>query len=179
MENEQNKSLFKKGSVPWNKGKEFNKKELTCEICGNKRKVISSYLKTRSGRFCSAKCRDFFFAQMPNYKFCIICGKKFKDRKSGEKKYCSHTCYAESLKRSSVSGSNKYITEIVNGKRVYQHRIVVEKWIGRKLKRNEIVHHKDGNRSNNHPTNLEILSQSQHLKKHFGRQNLLVEIIKK
>lgn len=40
---------------------------------------------------------------------------------------------------------------------VYEHRLVMEKKLGRYLKPNEIVHHIDENRLNNNPDNLEVL----------------------
>lgn len=48
----------------------------------------------------------------------------------------------------------------------HEHRVVAEKMLGRKLKRGEIVHHRDGNRHNNAPENLEVMTQSQHIKEH-------------
>jgi len=38
------------------------------------------------------------------------------------------------------------------------YRQIMEKKIGRKLKSSEIVHHKDGNNENNHPSNLQLIS---------------------
>lgn len=47
---------------------------------------------------------------------------------------------------------------------VYQHRLVMEEHLGRYLLPEEIVHHKDGNRSNNKISNLTLFSsQSEHL----------------
>jgi hypothetical protein len=37
-----------------------------------------------------------------------------------------------------------------------EHRVVMEKKLGRSLKKGESVHHKDGNRTNNDPDNLEL-----------------------
>ncbi|MCM3130977.1 MULTISPECIES: HNH endonuclease [unclassified Paenibacillus] len=49
---------------------------------------------------------------------------------------------------------------------VFEHIIVAEKILGRKLAPWENVHHKDRNKENNHPDNLEVLSASEHTKKH-------------
>ena len=39
---------------------------------------------------------------------------------------------------------------------VLEHRVVMERHLGRPLRRNETVHHRDGNRLNNDITNLEL-----------------------
>ena len=46
------------------------------------------------------------------------------------------------------------------------HRKIMEDYIGRKLKNNEIVHHKDMNKLNNDISNLQIVSRSEHAKIH-------------
>lgn len=52
-----------------------------------------------------------------------------------------------------------------NGERL-EHRVIVEQAIGRALKDEEIVHHRDGDRSNNNPANLAVMSQSDHAALH-------------
>src|SRR3990167_938541 len=50
---------------------------------------------------------------------------------------------------------------------IYEHRLIMEKKIGRYLHRWEIVHHIDGNRQNNKPENLKLVrGNSQHKKLH-------------
>ena len=44
----------------------------------------------------------------------------------------------------------------------YEHRIVAEQKIGRKLKKGEQVHHKDDNRENNNPDNLKVTKSGAH-----------------
>lgn len=56
----------------------------------------------------------------------------------------------------------------INKNIVYEHREIVEKHLGRKLLKfpQEIVHHIDGNKLNNHISNLEVMSASEHTKLH-------------
>ena len=49
---------------------------------------------------------------------------------------------------------------------VYEHRIVMENHLGRLLRRNEVVHHKNGNGKYNRMENLQLLTASQHRSLH-------------
>lgn len=50
----------------------------------------------------------------------------------------------------------------------HEHRVVAEQMLGRPLKRGEIVHHIDGNKHNNVPGNLQVMSQADHLRLHHA-----------
>lgn len=49
---------------------------------------------------------------------------------------------------------------------VYEHIVNATSSIGRELRHDEVVHHLDGNRSNNRIENLLVLERSQHVKLH-------------
>ena len=50
-------------------------------------------------------------------------------------------------------------------KRIFEHRLIMEQKLNRQLLPNEIVHHRNGIRTDNRPENLEIVLK----KSHFGQ----------
>jgi hypothetical protein len=56
---------------------------------------------------------------------------------------------------------------------VYEHILIAEQILGRQLLLNEVVHHIDGSKLNNDPTNIAIMSsQSDHVKLHLSQGNI-------
>lgn len=62
---------------------------------------------------------------------------------------------------------------------VREHRLVIEKHLGRYLEPGEVVHHLDGNESNNNLSNLHFFSNpSEHTKYHRLLRNCVLECLK-
>lgn len=54
----------------------------------------------------------------------------------------------------------------IGGRCVDNHRLVAEQMLGRKLRRNEVVHHKNGDTTDDRPENLEVMTRSAHSRLH-------------
>lgn len=59
--------------------------------------------------------------------------------------------------------------KFVEGKHCTVSRLVMEKIIGRKLEPDEDIHHKDGDRRNNSPNNLQLITHRRHSLFHATR----------
>jgi hypothetical protein len=53
------------------------------------------------------------------------------------------------------------------GRKWLQHRYVMTQHLGRELRSDEHVHHRDGNKTNNSIDNLELLGESAHHSSHM------------
>lgn len=79
----------------------------------------------------------------------------------------------------------KYIRVIANWHRykdkhgyVSLHRLIAEARTGEYLPPNLVVHHKDGDPLNNHWDNLQITTQSEHMKEHLADGTLKIKLKK-
>jgi hypothetical protein len=66
------------------------------------------------------------------------------------------------------NGYLEYTTGEHKGRSV--HVVEMEKIIGRRITENEVVHHKDENKTNNDPDNLELMTRAEHAR-HHGIEN--------
>lgn len=89
-------------------------------------------------------------------------------------KYCTTECFHESrfatkeaeraagiLPKGHISKDGYHIVKVAHGRQIKMHRYAMEKHIGRPLRANENVHHKNGNRSDNRIENLELWVKTQ------------------
>src|SRR3990167_3243285 len=100
-------TYFKKGIIPWNKGKPgvmpipwnkgSGKVNPKCLICGKVFLVKKSEVNRGGGKFCSRIC---FFKSVTHSdtQNCEICGKQFTairyEKELGKGRFCSHKCSA-------------------------------------------------------------------------------------
>ena len=102
---------------------------------------------------------------------CQTCGSLFHPRRD-QSKYCSRPCMwvhngGRNRKPDSWRlNSRGYIEGRIGGRHIKQHRYVAEQMLGRPLLPEEDVHHKNGNKTDNRPENLEVLLHGTHSAEH-------------
>ena len=118
-------------------------------------------------------------------RICKLCDKKFEIYPSRAKEkdrgfYCSRECFskAQSNKftlegnpnwKGGIKRHQGYILiRVKKNQYLFEHRIIAEKTLGRKLLRNEVVHHINGIKDDNRPENLIVMGKGDHAKHHFN-----------
>src|SRR3990167_5867616 len=101
---------------------------------------------------------------------CIVCGTITIKPASQAGVFCGRDCYHIHQRRNNgFIDSKGYRRLTIDGKHIFEHRLVMEQLLGRKLLTTEVVHHINGERSDNRIENLSVFdNQSEHMT-HHGR----------
>lgn len=143
-------------------------KTFICLQCGKDFLVSHSEVKCRPTiKFCSSECYHTSTRKPPQIRKCVFCGTEFVVKsKHKAKKFCGLKC-ANLAKRTRArvatlgADGYKYVW-FSDGSGEKEHRYIMEQHLGRKLNRDEVVHHIDGNRANNVLSNLALMSRGEH-----------------
>ena len=111
---------------------------------------------------------------------CSFCGKAFYRPSSAEHPTCSRVCKYKSpfFKRNGAAnhqwkGGRTHdaygyiiVRHPLTGLYVKEHRLMVEIFLGRNLRKTEQVHHRNGDKTDNRIENLEIVDKKAHSRLH-------------
>lgn len=149
-------------------------KHISCQICGID---IWVKLSDKTKKFCSKQCHDVAQTTLgTETRTCKHCGGEFEFRLAMAKYnagvYCTRQCekdyrYTQSLGRTKMTKDGYVVVKMPEHPNaqatgwIMEHRVVMEKSLGRHLEPDENVHHKNGDRSDNSLGNLELWNSSQ------------------
>lgn len=157
---------------------------VNCKTCGKEFHVKPSALKRGRGDYCSRHCYGKTLTGERNPRFksaevvctCRQCFKKFSVFLSaaltGYGRYCSMSCrnkaehsgekhYAWNGGKSTTPEGYVKVT-VPRRKGMYEHTMIAEHVLGRRLGKKEVVHHINGNKSDNRNCNLLICENGYH-----------------
>jgi len=139
-----------------------------CPHCGTQFKTYPSI----DQKFCNKQCAFAYQKKQTYDKYkcnCAVCDKEFLPARPKEGgKFCSYTCSGIAQRKERVKREGYWYIcapEHPNSSKqgyVAEHRLIMEAYIGRYLKPDEVVHHMDHDRSNNSLSNLQLMTDSEH-----------------
>ena len=151
----------------------------TCEQCETEfergPRISTKVWNTK--RFCGLECARASRLSTVNEKVCGRCGVTFK-RKTRDggaswrrRAYCGIRC---SQVGRPLARSTRYRRI---GRKLPAHRVTMEATLGRSLMPGEVVHHIDGNKLNNDPANLVVMSAHDHARLHQSEDAVAFRVL--
>lgn len=166
---------------------------VTCSVCGKSHKVTPS--RALVYKVCSRACMGKLASKNKSENVtgtCEVCGAQFKTKAShkSRRRTCSRLCMGKLKSIECVGkGNHQYgkrgaergnafkggkrisswgyiLVGVDGGKYEFEHRLIMERIIGRKLLRTEHVHHINGNKQDNRIENLSLMTKSEHQSLH-------------
>jgi hypothetical protein len=117
-----------------------------CRTCGKSFSVIGSVAARGAGTACSFACRTFVGSDNPKWRGGRIVGQKGRV-----------SVYAPGHPGAKQRG----------GRYMFEYRLIAESVIGRPLRDDEVVHHINGDSTDNRPENLQVMTPSEHSRLHY------------
>lgn len=154
-----------------NKSLNSDKETLVCQTCKKHFSVLACNVRIRRKKcevkYCSWKC----YTQKPKRIFkCLQCSNDFPFERSS-RRFCSTKCSAVFRKKNKkdpgIWMENGYkVLYKQDGKGIKEHIKVMQHHIGRKLEKNECVHHINEVRTDNRLENLKLMTRADHSRLH-------------
>jgi hypothetical protein len=134
-----------------------------CLICGAEFSPRPYQIRTGAGKYCSLKCSSRGTVKQRQTPEALA------KRSASMRKSMKPKVGAEHPRYKGRYVANGYVWRNTGrNERNLEHRVVIEEMIGRPLRSDEIVHHKNHDRTDNRPENLVVMTRAEHLIEHFG-----------
>lgn len=136
-----------------------------CETCGTPFIPRPRQLRMGGGRFCSRGCNTVSKAALNTNE-----AKSRAKAVQAEMHARGDMNMAKGERNANWKGgvnkSNGYILIKINDKYVPEHRLIMERHLGRSLDSDEVVHHINHEKTDNRIENLQAMSRAEHMEEH-------------